>query len=285
MECEAKLLRKKNELGRYRQKLREAKEIWEQLGHEKNATWCQANIEVSLGIDCFFTKNYGEAIRHFDVSRELYMKIGDIKAAKFCEAYSKLSEARLLRDRKDPAKVMELVKSAETAFLEAGAEMEARLCGADYLCLAGDCKFRDGKFHEAREDFLEAAEISEETGRERQGCYLKGRAAECEYRIAKLGGDIQAIIRALESASSFYEKAGAQEPYFVNMGDLNRFKGLHAKSEGRYGEAIRSFRDARRFYEKASRASEQYRSRHKRSAEYMDALILSTSADYELVVH
>jgi len=278
------LFREKKEIDQYRQKLKEAKEIWEQLGNEKNAAWCEANIEASLGKDCFSARDYEGAIQHFDVARELHMRIGNMKAAKFCSAYSKMSEVRLLRGRKDPARAMELVKSAEAAFLEASAEWEARLCKADYLYFAGDCKFKDGRFHEAREDFLEAAEIYERAGWERHSYYFKGRASEGDYRLAKLEGNVQAMIRALEFASLYYEKAGAQEPYFINMGDLYKFKGLNAKSKGKYEEALKNFRDAKEFYEKASGVSEQHRSRHKRSAEYVDALILSTRADYELMV-
>lgn len=280
IECEARLLKENRQFDLYVQKLREAENIWHHLDDKKNATWCKANIEMALGTECLKAKRYEEAIRHYNESKEAYLMVGQEKPAKFCEAYSKWAEASLLEEA-DPRTVV-LLESAASLFREAGVQKEAVICETDIIYRQGVAKFKEALFQEAKEEFLKAAKMAEELGSERFSSFYRARAYECDYRVAKLNGDLNVAMKALEEASQLFQKAWVEEAYFVSMGDLHRLRGFYEKSQGRYKEAIECFHKARDYYLRAAEVSERSKSRHERSANYIGALITSTEADYAM---
>jgi len=282
IECEAQLLRRSKQFDLYIQRLREAEDIWHQLGDEKNATWCRANVEATLAKKCFKEKMWDGAVQHYSTARELYLAVGDEKAAKFCEAYSTRAEACALKHT-DPNRAAMLANTASDMFREAGALEESLICRADAFHYSGIAKFRDGLFQEAKEDFLKAAEISEKLGSEKFSAFCKAYAYQCDYRTAKLNHDIRAAIEALQESSSLFQKAGVEEAYYVSMGDLHRLKGFEDKTRNDYEGAVKDFQYARDYYLRAAGISKRSKSRHERSARYMDALILSTEADSAMI--
>jgi len=283
IECEAQLLKRSRRFDLYIQRLREAEDIWRQLGNEKNATWCRANIEVAIAEDYFKKKMWDSAVQHYSTARELYLAIGDEKAAKFCEAYSIWAEACNIKYA-DPNKATVLANTASDMFRESNALKEALICKAEAFYYSGIAKFRNGMFQEAKEDFLKAAEISEKLGSEKFSTLYKAYAYQCDYMMAKLNHNIRDAIEALQESSSLFQKAGVEEAYYVSMGDLYRLKGFEDKARGDYEGAVKDFQCARDYYLRAAEVSRRSKSRHERSARYMDALSISTEADSAMIL-
>ena len=282
IECEARLSRKNMQFDSYRQKMSEAENIWRQLGNEMNANWCRANIESSLGTECFKSKNYEEAIIHFNKASKAFSSIGLKREAEFNKAFSMWAEACSLKNT-DPKKAAILASDASNMFQENGFQKRGLICKAESLYYSGIAKFREGMFQEAKEDFLKAAEISEKLGSEKHSSFYKAYVYQCDYRIAKLNEDIEAAIEALHKSSSLFHKAEAEEAYFVSIGDLHRLKGFKEKAKSNYETAIKEFQEARNYYLKAAETSKSSRLRHEQSAEYMEALFLSTEADCAMI--
>jgi len=282
IECYAKLLKKRKQFDLYEEKMREAESIWRYLGNDKNANWCRANIESHLATQYFKHKNYAEAMIHYNKASEIFSNIGLENQAKFNKACFLLAEACTFKNT-DPKKATSLADEASKIFQEGGFQKESLRAKADSFFYHALANFREGKFQEAKTDFLKAAEVSEKLGLEKDNFYYRAYAFQCDYRIAKLNRDVEAAIEALQEASSLFYRAGAKEAYFATMGDLLRLKGLKKKSEGNYEEAIKYFQEAQDNYRKAVEVSKHHKSKHELSAEYMEALVLSTKADYAFV--
>lgn len=138
-------------------------------------------------------------------------------------------------------------------------------------------------FHKAKDYFELAEETAKVLKNYQNANWVRAHVYECEYYEAKYERDLGRIIRLLKKIVKHYAKTQDRTAFFVNKGDLAKYRGLRLKIEKRFSDAAQCFVDSVSWHRKALASDPRYSDKHRLSVQYSSALAVGTAADIDLL--